>query len=161
MCLAIPQIIVSDFYANRSGFIVNMWFKFFSLPLQVFRPYFVVFLALGMFYFCEIPIQTLFCSLFGSWHVLFLMREIPCKHLQTFCQPWTITNRALRTICHKFLRSGSKTSLNCLKFPQIRPSLWEYSAGLKTCENNRKRTRLLPKKTHSENEGEKSSPKKS
>ena len=58
MCLAIPSIIVSDFYANRSRFIVNMWFKFFSLPLQVFRPYFVVFLALGMFYFYEIPLQT-------------------------------------------------------------------------------------------------------
>ena len=66
----------------------------------------------------------------------------------------------LRTICHKFLRSGGETSLNCLKFPQIRPSLPEYSAGLKTCENSRKRTRLLPKKTHSENESEKSSPKK-
>ena len=65
--------------------------------------------------------------------------------------------RALRTICHKFLRSGGETSLNCLKFPQIRPSLREYS---KTCENSRKRTRLLPKKTHSENENEKSSPKK-
>ena len=59
MCLAIPSIIVSDFYANMSRFIVNMWFKFFSLPLQVFRPYFVVFLALGMFYFCEIPCKHL------------------------------------------------------------------------------------------------------
>ena len=68
----------------------------------------------------------------------------------------------LRTICHKLLRSGSggETSLNCLKFPQIRPSLREYSAGLKTRENSRKRTRLLPKKTHSENESEKTSPKK-
>ena len=65
----------------------------------------------------------------------------------------------LRTICHKFLRSGGETSLNCLKFPQIRPSLREYSAGLKTRENSRKRTRLLPK-THSENESEKTSPKK-
>ena len=36
-----------------------MWFKFFSLPLQDFRPYFVVFLALGMFYFCEIPCKPL------------------------------------------------------------------------------------------------------
>ena len=71
-----------------------------------------------------------------------------------------VANRALRTICHKFLRSGGETSLNCLKFPQIRPSLREYSAGLKTCENSRKRTRLLPEKTHSENESEKSSPKK-
>ena len=44
---------------DRSRFIVNMWFKFFSLPLQVFRPYFVVFLALGMFYFCEIPCKHL------------------------------------------------------------------------------------------------------
>ena len=68
--------------------------------------------------------------------------------------------RALRTICHKFLRSGGETSLNYLKFPQIRPSLQEYSAGLKTCENSRKITRLLPKKTHSENESEKTSPKK-
>ena len=59
MCLAIPSIIVSDFYANRSRFIVNMWFKSFSLPLQVFRLYFVVFLALGMFYFCEIPYKHL------------------------------------------------------------------------------------------------------
>ena len=66
----------------------------------------------------------------------------------------------LRTICHKFLRSGGETSLNCLKFPQIRPSLREYSTGLKTCENSRKRTRLLLKKTHSQNESEKSSPKK-
>ena len=34
-----------------------MWFKFFSLPLQVYvyRLYFVVFLALGMFYVYEIP----------------------------------------------------------------------------------------------------------
>ena len=55
MWLAIPSIIVSDFHTNRSRFIgVNMWFKCFSLPLQVFRPYFVVFLALGMFYFCKI-----------------------------------------------------------------------------------------------------------
>ena len=69
-------------------------------------------------------------------------------------------DRALRTTCHKFLRSGGETSLNCLKFPQIRFSFREYSAGVKTCENSRKRTRLLPKKTHSENEGEKSSPKK-
>ena len=38
---------------------VNMWFKSFSLPLQVFRAYFVVFLALGMFYFCEIPCKHL------------------------------------------------------------------------------------------------------
>ena len=68
--------------------------------------------------------------------------------------------RALRSICHKFLRSGGETSLNCLQFPQIRPSLREYSAGLKTCENSRKRTRLLPKKTHSDNESEKTSPKK-
>ena len=62
MCLAIPSIIVSDFYANKSRFIVNLllnWFKFFSLPLQVFRLYFVVFLALGMFYFCEIPCKHL------------------------------------------------------------------------------------------------------
>ena len=59
MCLATPSIIVSDFYANRSRFIVNMWFKSFWLPLQVFRPYFVVFLALGMFYFCEIPCKHL------------------------------------------------------------------------------------------------------
>ena len=57
MCLAIPSIIVSDFHANRSRFIVNMWFKFFSLPLQVFRPYFVVFLALGMF-FLRNSVQT-------------------------------------------------------------------------------------------------------
>ena len=59
MCLAIPSIIVSDFYAKRSTFIVNMWFKSFSLPLQVFRPYFLVFLALSMFYFCEIPCKHL------------------------------------------------------------------------------------------------------
>ena len=38
---------------------VNMCFKSFSLPLQVFRPYFVVFLALGMFYFYEIPCKHL------------------------------------------------------------------------------------------------------
>ena len=68
--------------------------------------------------------------------------------------------RALRTICYKFLRSGGETSLNCLKFPQIRFSSREYSAGLKTCENSRKRTRSHPKKTHSENESEKSSSKK-
>ena len=48
-------------------------------------------------------------------------------------------SRALRTICHKFLRSGGETSLNCLKFPRIRPSLREYSAGLKTCEISGKR----------------------
>ena len=36
-----------------------MWFKSISLPLQVFRPYSVVFLALGMFYFCEIPCKHL------------------------------------------------------------------------------------------------------
>ena len=59
MCLAIPSIIVSDFHAKKSRFIINIWFKYFSLPLQVFRPYFVVFLALGMFYFCEIPSKHL------------------------------------------------------------------------------------------------------
>ena len=47
MCLAIPSIIVSDFYANRSRFIVNMWFESFSLPLQVFRPYSVVFFTVA------------------------------------------------------------------------------------------------------------------
>ena len=32
--------------------LIMMWFKFFSLPLQAFRPYFVVFLAVGMSKFC-------------------------------------------------------------------------------------------------------------
>ena len=80
MCLAIPSIIVSDFHANRSRFIVNMWFKFFSLPLQVFRPYFVVFLALGMFYFCEIPCKPL------------QNKNFPPSCFFHFCQPWNITN---------------------------------------------------------------------
>ena len=72
MCLAIPSIIVSDFYANRSRFIVDMWFKFFSLPLQVFRPYFVVFLALGMFYFLRNSVQTFAKHKFSA--ILFFFR---------------------------------------------------------------------------------------
>ena len=70
--------------------IVNMWFKFFSLPLQVL-------------------IQILFCSLFGSWHVLFLRNSGQTLAEQkfsailsfSFCQPWTITNSP-------WLRSQSK-----------------------------------------------------
>ena len=64
MCLAIPSIIVSDFTQIGVDLSLICGLNFSPLPLQVFK--------------------TLFCSLFGSWHVPFLRNSVQTLAKQKF-----------------------------------------------------------------------------
>ena len=105
MCLATPSIIVSDFHANRRRFIVSMWFKFFSLPLQVFRPYFIIFLALGMFYFCEIPCITLAKQKFSA--ILFFF-HFANHGLLRIVHGWEANQNSAHVIVHDQVYTNSQ-----------------------------------------------------
>ena len=59
MCLAIPSIIVSDFTQIGVDLSLICGLNFSPYLCKSSRPYVVVFLALGMFHFCEIPCKHL------------------------------------------------------------------------------------------------------
>ena len=84
---------MSDYHAN-SRYIVN---KFFSVSLQVFRPYFVAFVSLGMFCFCEIPCKYLEMNCYElSMNVIYIGLQIYFSHfliLRAFSRKKDIKNK--------------------------------------------------------------------